>query len=171
MRLAVVILILFTVVGLSPGQEMVDRILAIVDDDIIMESEILQYAQSIALQNRSDPAKYMQDPKIKSQILQELIDQKVMLTWAQEDTEIVVEDREVKRELDTRLENLVKQVGSEEELEKLYGKPMREIRRDFEQSIRGGFAGGEIPAEVDERHQGQPVGSGGFLPGTQEGTF
>ena len=131
-----VLIMLFSVVF---AQEVVDRVLAVVDDDIILESEVLQFAQSFALQNRVDPMKYIQDPKIKSQILNELIDQKVLLSRAKEDTNIFVEDREVKRELDNRLDQIIDQVGSPEELEKLYDMPIREIKRDFEKSIREGL--------------------------------
>lgn len=131
--------ILCLVLNGAIAQEVVDRILAVVDDEIILESEVLQFAQSLALQDRQDPMKYFQNPEIKSQILTELIDQKVLLAWAEEDTAIVVEDREIKRELESRLNILIEQVGSEQELEKLYGMSMHEIRRDFESSIRDGL--------------------------------
>ena len=113
--------------------------MAVGDDAIILESEVLQFAQNLALQNRVDPVQYMQDEKIKHEILRELIDQKVILANARTDTMIIVEDREIKRELDNRITSLVNQIGSEEELEQLYGMPMREIRRDFEETIREGL--------------------------------
>ena len=139
MRVTLIFAVFIVISSVVLAQEVVDRVLAVVDDDIILESEVLQFAQSLALQNRVDPMKYIQDDKIKSQILNELIDQKVLLSRAREDTNIVVEDREVKRELDTRLEQIINQVGSPEELEKLYDMPLREIKRDFEKSIREGL--------------------------------
>lgn len=135
MRIIIPLIVFLAMAPSSRGQEIVDRIIAVVDDEIILESEVMQYAQSLALQNRVDPVKYLQNDEIKVQILQELIDQRVLLAMAEEDS-IVVEDREVKHELESRIEMLVNEVGSEEELERLYGIPMRDIRREFENNIR-----------------------------------
>ncbi|MBC8278980.1 MAG: peptidylprolyl isomerase, partial [FCB group bacterium] len=121
------------------GQETVDRIIVVVDDNIILESEVLQFAQSLAIQNRVDPIRYIQNEEIRSQILNQLIDQKVLLAKAKEDTNIFVEDREVKREMDNRLEMMMAEVGSEAELEKVYGKPLRDIKREFEKTIYEGL--------------------------------
>ncbi|NQS98469.1 MAG: peptidylprolyl isomerase [candidate division Zixibacteria bacterium] len=136
MRKSILAIVFITIALSLIGQETVDRIIAVVDDEIILESEVMQYAQSLALQNRVDPVKYLQNDEIKAQILQELVDQKVLLAMAEEDTLIVVEDRELKQELESRVEMLVKEAGSEEELERLYGMPMRDIRRDFERNVR-----------------------------------
>ena len=125
--------------GASGGQETVDRIIAVVEENIILESEVLQYAQSLALQNRADPMKYIQDEEIRRQILKQLIDQQVLLASAKDDTTIIVEDREVKREMEHRLALMVEEAGSEADLEKMYGKPMREIKREFEKTIREGL--------------------------------
>ena len=133
---AAVLMILLSVVF---AQEVVDRILAVVDDTIILESEVLQFAQSLAFQNKADPMKFIQDPELKARILGELIDQKVLLAQAEQDTNIFVEDREVKRELNNRIEQVINQVGSTEELEKMYNMSIREIRREFEESIREGL--------------------------------
>jgi len=121
------------------GQETVDRIIAVVEDNIILESEVLQYAQSLALQNRVDPIKYIQDEEIRREILKQLIDQQVLLANAKDDTTIIVEDREVKRELENRMEMMVQEAGSESDLEKLYGKPLRDIKREFEKTVRDGL--------------------------------
>jgi len=125
--------------GAAGGQETVDRIIAVVEENIILESEVLQYAQSLALQNRADPMKYIQDEEIRRQILKQLIDQQVLLASAKDDTTIIVEDREVKREMEHRLALMVEEAGSEADLEKMYGKPMREIKREFEKTIREGL--------------------------------
>lgn len=129
------VIILCSMFSLAFGQEVWDRVLAIVDDNIILESEVLMYAQSLALQSRVDPIKYLQNEEIKDQILKELIDQQVLLAKAKEDT-VVVEDREVDREMENRLKVIIEEVGSEEGLERVYGMSIREIRREFRKTIR-----------------------------------
>ncbi len=138
-RFSVTISVLILAIGLAFGQEVVDRIIAVVDDDIILESEVLQYAQSLALQNRADPMEYIQNEEIRRDILKQLIEQKVLYSKAEEDTTITVENREVKRELDSRLELMISEVGSEADLERLYGMSIHEIRREFEKTIREGL--------------------------------
>ena len=140
MKNVVTLLMLAAVIALSVyGQETVDRIIVVVDDNIILESEVLQFAQSLAIQNRVDPLKYIQNEEIRAQILAQLIEQQVLLAKAKEDTNVFVEDREIKREMDSRLEMMIGEVGSEAELEKVYGKPMRDIKREFEKTIYEGI--------------------------------
>ncbi len=139
MRIIFSVLLALSALGAVRGQETVDRIIAVVEDNIILESEVLQYAQSLALQNRQDPVKYIQDEEIRREILKQLIDQQVLLANAKDDTTIIVEDREVKRELESRMEMMVQEAGSEADLEKMYGKPLRDIRREFEKTVRDGL--------------------------------
>ncbi len=138
MKKLVWILALCAAFSAATAQEVWDRVLAIVDDNIVLESDVLMYAQSLALQSRQDPMKYLQDEGIKRKILQELIDHQVLLAKAKEDT-VVIEDREIDREMENRLKVLLEEVGSESELERIYGMPMREIRRELEKSIRDGL--------------------------------
>jgi peptidyl-prolyl cis-trans isomerase SurA len=115
--------------------EIVDRLIAIVGDEVILESEVYQNAQSIALQSGdnvlSDPQEFQ---KLRENVLQEMINQKILLVKAREDS-ITVEDREVDRELENRLQMIIQNVGSEEKLEELYGYSIRRIRRDFRSTV------------------------------------
>ena len=87
----------------TSGHQLVDRVLATVNDEIILESEVLQYVQDIVLRNRS------------------------MYTS---------QDREIDQTLDQRINQIVQELGSEEALEQYYGKPIRQIRRDFRKQVR-----------------------------------
>ena len=134
MRFSLVMVILLLQCSFSIAQnseEVIDRLIAIVGDEIILESEVYQNAQTLALQQGQsamrDPAKLQ---KLKEDVLQEMINQKVLLAKAREDS-IVVEQREVDRKLENRLHQIIQNVGSEEKLEELYGYSIRQIRRDF----------------------------------------
>lgn len=115
--------------------ELVDRVIAVVNDQIILESEVHQYVQDIVLRNRSE----YQDPEkvneLREQVLQELINQKILLAIAEEDTNVVVEDRMVDQTLDQRLNQVSRELGGESKLEEYYGKPVRQIRRDFRKQV------------------------------------
>lgn len=119
--------------------DVIDRLIAIVGDEVILESEVYQNAQTLALQQGQnvlhDPAKMEQ---IKADVLQEMINQKILLAKAREDS-MVVEPREIDRELENRLQQIIQNVGSEEKLEELYGYSIRRIRRDFRSIVEEGL--------------------------------
>lgn len=121
------------------GSEVIDRILAVVDEDIILESEVLQYLQfNLGREVDIGDLSVEQLDDLKMQILEELIRQKVLLAKARADT-ITVADRDVDRELDSRLEGLRGQLGSEEKIVEYYGMPMTRIRREFRTLVREGM--------------------------------
>lgn len=121
------------------SDETVDRLLAIVGNEVILESEVYQNAQTLALQQDKQVLK---DPKklekLKEDVLKEMINQKVLLAKAREDS-ITVEPREVDRELENRLQQIIQNVGSEQKLEELYGYSIRRIRRDYRTVIEDGL--------------------------------
>ncbi|MBU1707514.1 SurA N-terminal domain-containing protein, partial [bacterium] len=89
--------------GAAIGAEVIDRILAVVDEDIILESEVHQYlqfnlAQEVDLRDLNEAQLY----DLKMEVLEELIRQKVLLAKARADT-VTIPDRELDRELDNRL--------------------------------------------------------------------
>ncbi len=120
----------------KPEHTLVDRVLATVNDEIILESEVLQYVQDIVLRNRSMYSTPEQVYALRNQILNELINQKILLSVAEEDTNVKVEDREIDQTLDQRINQIVQELGSEEALEQYYGKPIRQIRREFRKQVR-----------------------------------
>lgn len=138
--LPIFILATFLPISMALGQdEVIDRLIAIVGDEIILESEVYQNAQSIALQQGTDvlrdPAKFQ---KLREDVLREMINQKVLLAKAREDS-VVVEPRDVDRELENRLQQIIQNVGSEAKLEELYGYSIRRIRRDFRSIVEEGL--------------------------------
>jgi peptidyl-prolyl cis-trans isomerase SurA len=121
--------VIFT--GFANGQQLVDGVAAIVGQEIILNSEVEQYVQNFVLQNKinvtSNPEAYK---KIKKQVLESLVEQKILLTKADEDT-ITVTEREVDRYLDEQIKTLVARAGSESALESAFQSPMKKIRRDL----------------------------------------
>lgn len=121
----------------SWGIELVDKVVAVVDDDPILASEVEAYAQFVMQQ---DPRKLssQEEEQLRGQILQELIDRRVLLAEARKDS-IVVQDREVDQELQNRLDQEIQNVGSEQKLEETYGRPLRQLKRDLRERIREGM--------------------------------
>jgi peptidyl-prolyl cis-trans isomerase SurA len=123
-------------VSTAMAEEMIDRIAAVVDEDIILESEVMQYLQFNLGQNvKLDQLSDEQVANFKAQILEELIRQKVLLAKARADT-VTIADRDIDRELDARVKGLQDQFGSEEKVVEYYGMPMARIRRELRDLVR-----------------------------------
>jgi peptidyl-prolyl cis-trans isomerase SurA len=108
------LLILFfkTVSGQIEG----DRVIAVIGNEIITESDFQYQVQLYARQNQISEI----NPMLVQQIFQSMLTNKVILAKAEQDSIIVTED-EVLKELDSRVKGLIAQVGSVERLEEVYG--------------------------------------------------
>jgi len=117
----------------APAQqaELVDRVAAVVGDDIVLKSEV---DQMVARRTRQGNRSYSDELWMNS--LQELIDQKVLAEKARRDTTIVVSDQQVNNQLDRQIEQMIERAGSEERLEEAYGRSVREIKETFRSDFR-----------------------------------
>lgn len=133
--MAICIFLLFFLHFSLSAQEALDGVLAVVGEEIILKSELEQTAQFYALQLGLNP--YTQREKfeqLKKEILENLINERVLLAKAKEDT-IKIDDRKVEAELDNRIQALIQQVGSKERLEAQWGAPISKIKRDNREQV------------------------------------
>jgi peptidyl-prolyl cis-trans isomerase SurA len=108
------------------AQTVVDRIVAVVDKEIITESDLDQQLNLVALQNRLDP----KQPELRKQVLESMIADRLILAQAILDSVTVTED-EMTRVLDQQFQNFIRQAGSEQRLEQAYGKPIALMKREY----------------------------------------
>ena len=109
----------------------IDGIAAIVDDNLVLLSDINQSLAMAVFQNNWDPSKDIEKiNNLKSQITQNFIDRKVILSKALLDS-IIVEDKEVDRALEQQMSNMISQAGGEEQVEKALGQPLRVFKREY----------------------------------------
>ncbi len=112
-------------------QDMLDRIVAVVDNDIILDSELNSQVQFLALNNRIDA----KTPGLRDQVLQNMINERLIVARAIEDS-VTVTDEEVQQQLDQSIQQRIQQVGSEARLEELYGMPLSRIKREYRDEMR-----------------------------------
>lgn len=117
--------------GTMFGQTAIDRIVAIVGKEIITLSDLNLTVQSMAMQNKLDP----KSDELRDRVLEGLINEKLILAQALEDS-IVVTNDEVTDRLDRQIKMLVQQAGSEQRLEEVYNMPISRMKRDFRDLIR-----------------------------------
>ncbi|MDA0986151.1 MAG: peptidylprolyl isomerase [Bacteroidetes bacterium] len=125
---------IFVLLIISPSlikSQVGDRVVAIVDKEIITESDLRYSIQIIATQNRLDP----KTPGLAEKVLDGLINEKLFLAQSYEDS-IEVSDDEVADRLDRQLKMLVQQYGSEKEIEEIYGMSISKMKREYQDEIK-----------------------------------
>ncbi|MCX7879932.1 MAG: peptidylprolyl isomerase [Ignavibacteria bacterium] len=130
-----VLLLIFIVTFVGYAQREIgpiDRIVAIVGDEIIMLSQIREQAELLSNQNpKLNPA----DIELQKKILFQLITEKLLLIKAKLDS-IVVTDEEINQRFEIQLKALVNLYGSEKRLEEVYNMPLEKLKSTFREQIR-----------------------------------
>jgi peptidyl-prolyl cis-trans isomerase SurA len=116
---------------LSAQSNNADKVVAIVGDNIILNSEIeVQYYQQ--LQNNQNVAL---PPDARCRILDNLVLDKMFLAQANLDSLTASQD-EIDGELDRRVKYFMSMFGSKEKMEEYYGKSVLEMKEDFTEDIK-----------------------------------
>jgi peptidyl-prolyl cis-trans isomerase SurA len=130
------ILVLLTGLAVSPAHaqnvQVVDRIAAVVGDNLILKSEV---DQLVRRQTRQQNQSYSHD--LWMDALDQLVNQKLLAEKARRDTTITVSDQQLNSQLNRRIERLKQRAGGEAQLEKAYGKSILEIKERFREDLRG----------------------------------
>ncbi len=116
--------------GLFAQNNVVDKIIAIVGEEIILKSDIeneFLHEQGQGLISSSSD--------YRGEILERQLIQKLLLAQAKVDSISVTED-EVESEVNNRIQYLVTNIGSRERLEAYFGKNIEEIKSDMRSPIR-----------------------------------
>ena len=109
----------------------IDRIAAVVGDDIVLTSEVDQLVRQ---QTQRQQRSYSEELWMQS--LQNLIDQKLLAEKARRDTTLNVSEQQVSQGLDRRIDQMASRAGGRDQLEKIYGKSVLEIKEQFRGNFR-----------------------------------
>jgi peptidyl-prolyl cis-trans isomerase SurA len=113
-------------------QQVVDRIVAVVGREPIFLSDLNSQIELYTFTNRVDP----NTPGLREQVLDGMINEKLILSKALEDTNIVVTEDEVNNELDAQIAQRVQQLGSEKKLEEVFGMSIARLKREYRDGMR-----------------------------------
>ncbi|MCK6613470.1 MAG: peptidylprolyl isomerase [Ignavibacteriales bacterium] len=125
------ILLFLSLAASLPAQDVIDKIVAIVDNEVILKSELDFQVNMVANQRKLDPS----NPNLRTQVLNAMIEEKLLYAQALLDS-IVVSEEEVRRQIDYQIETIISQVGSKEKVEQMYGMTMEKIRREIRDNVR-----------------------------------
>lgn len=132
----VLVLTLILSTQLFAQRQLIDKVAAVVDDEVILVSELQQYAYFEAANQKinpqTQPAEYAQ---IEKRLLEALINQKILLAQAKLDS-ILIDEAQVDQALDQQIQERIQQAGGEQELEKYLGKKIKEIRKLYRANVK-----------------------------------
>ncbi len=111
--------------------EVIDRVVAVIDNEIILQSELDFQAAVYASQRGMDP----KTPELRNQLLNAMIDEKLVYAQAELDS-IVVTDAEVAQRIEYQISVLKQQYGSEASIETMYGMSLEKIKRELRDDVR-----------------------------------
>jgi peptidyl-prolyl cis-trans isomerase SurA len=112
--------------------QVLDKIIATVGREIVLQSDI---EGRIAMFMQQNPKANPNDPELRKQVLESLINERLMVTKAVEDS-IAVMDEEINQSLDFMMQNLIQTYGSEKRVEDLYGMSVSRIKKNYREEVR-----------------------------------
>lgn len=140
------VLVLLTAVSAGPGPaqaqqpaddgqvddgRVVDGIAAVVEDKIVLRSEVAGQVQAMLRQRPQLPRN-----KVWQQTLQQQIDEKVLAVHAERDTNVTVSAAQVQQALSQQIDRVVQRAGGEDQVKQIYGKSVNELQADFRDDLR-----------------------------------
>ncbi len=111
-----------------------DKIIAVVGDEIILQSEINEMIAAYQQQGRSFQSASPEE--VQKMLLKNLIDEKVMITIANRDTTIILTDEEVERTVKDQVSRMSTQNGGETQFEALLKEHMGMDLQGYKEAMR-----------------------------------
>lgn len=131
MKKYLLLLILSVSCGLISAQKnVVDKIIAIVGEEIILKSDI----ENAFLQEQGR-GMISSSADFRTELLEQQLIQKLLLAQAQIDSVTISED-EVEGALSNQIDYFIRNIGSQERLEAYFGKSMQEIKDEMRSPMR-----------------------------------
>jgi peptidyl-prolyl cis-trans isomerase SurA len=130
MKIKIIVLLSLLTIAVH-SQEVIDKIVAVVDDEIIMKSELEFRAELLAAQNNLNAGV----PGFKQNVLNSLVEEKLVLAQANLDS-IIVSDDEVNQRIEYQIDMFIQQYGSREKVEQIYGMSIEKIKREMRDEVR-----------------------------------
>ena len=126
-----ILFVIFVLAFSVKAQEVLDKIVAVVGDEVILKSELDFRAELTAASQGVDA----NDPAFRKKVLESMIEEKLLYAQAELDS-ITVSDDQVNQQLDYQINYYIQQYGSREKVEQVYGMSIERIKRELRDDTR-----------------------------------
>jgi peptidyl-prolyl cis-trans isomerase SurA len=137
---SIVSIFLFSFLSISAQGFIIDRVVAVVGDFTILQSDIEQQYLQYKAQGQNIP-------DMKCLIFKQFLEEKLLLNQAKIDS-IEISESNVEAQLDQRLQYFIGQIGSQQELEAYFNKSILQIKDDFREMIRNQMLTQKMQGEI-----------------------
>jgi peptidyl-prolyl cis-trans isomerase SurA len=120
---------------LSQQKQVADKIVAVVNDRIILKSDVDAEVRQYLQQAKSNNQQVTFSEDLWYSALESMVDSNVMLEQAEIDS-VIVSDEMVNRAMDNRINQMMQQAGGEAALERALGNSIVQIRAEFRDQFR-----------------------------------
>jgi peptidyl-prolyl cis-trans isomerase SurA len=124
------------------AQVLVESIAAIIGDEVVLLSDVEETVNDMRRGGNKTPAS-----QLRCNVFEELLISKLFLDQARIDSIIVTDDM-VEGDLNVRLNEAIRQAGSEKALEDYFRKSMVEIRRDIRKTLKEQQIAMEVQSKI-----------------------
>ncbi|MBL7012789.1 MAG: peptidylprolyl isomerase [Candidatus Marinimicrobia bacterium] len=117
-------------------KQFIDGVAAVVEDNIILKSDLVQLVNMTALQSKINPQTHPREfESLQENVIAQMVDQKIILEMAALDS-IEAEEKEINTALDQQISNIIAQAGGEAKAEEMLGQTLKSFRREFWYDMR-----------------------------------
>jgi peptidyl-prolyl cis-trans isomerase SurA len=137
--LALILVLLISASAIGQKRELVDKIAAVVGEEIILVSELDFQLQMFLMQMENPNLNPAEADSLREIILQQMVTDKLLLVEAQKDTTLNIKEEQIEQALQQKIEELRSRFPSEEEFEaqmRLEGLNIRELKAKFRREVR-----------------------------------
>jgi peptidyl-prolyl cis-trans isomerase SurA len=150
MKKYLIIALLLISSNLFAQRKVVDKVVAVVGDNIILQSEVdQQYAQYLVQGSKPDA-------DIKCHFLQNMLSQKLLSQQAVIDS-ITVTEEEVDDEVDRRMRMMASRAGGETRLEEFLGRSIIQYKDEIRPDIQEQLVAQRMQAKITEKVEVTPL--------------
>lgn len=135
----VLLAMLMIIPAVAAAQEVIDGIAATVDDRIILLSEVESQLQLLAAQSKIDLSNKAYADSLRHEILQQMVDDKLILIEAEKDTTIKITNDDIENALNDHINQIKSQFPSEDMFLKQLtaeGLTLKELRSRYRDEVK-----------------------------------
>lgn len=126
--------------------QVVDKVVAVVGKNIILQSEVENQYIQYRLQGMTEGT----GREVRCRIFEDLLLQKLMLNQAEMDS-ITVTDDKVEAEMDNKIRYFISRIGSQEKMEAQFNKTMAEIKDEVRQAVKDQMLQEQVQMKIMEK--------------------
>ncbi len=136
---------------LNAQDKVIDQIVAVVGSNPILKSDIENQAMDLQARGMTS------EGDLKCEILEQLLEQKLLLAEADLDTTIIVTDKQINQNLDRRMQYFIENIGSEKEVEKYFTKSIVQLKADMSEAIKEQLKTEQMQGKITEKVTSTPA--------------